>query len=139
MHAGMYSAESLLSINSSKLDSCRSCMKTWESLLPCIYVQSDQFIVVFLAVQEDMNDLNISLGLELPHTHLGGHLITTVQDIFDLPFHMARDQIEQNLQAGMTSIKVYFQLSSHLLHSKHMNLFPFSLSLMQIAKLDAVT
>jgi hypothetical protein len=57
-----------------------------------------------------MNELNMSLGLELPHTHLGGNLV--VQDIFDLPFHMARDQIEQSLQLGITSIKVYFQLSS---------------------------
>lgn len=80
-------------------------MNTWESLLHYIYVQSDQFIVVFLAVQGDMNDLNISLGLELPQTHLGGNLVAPVQDIFDLPFHMARDQIEQSLQAGMTSIK----------------------------------
>lgn len=88
-------------------------MNTWECLLHCIYVQSDQFIVVFLAVQGDMNDLNISLGLELPHTNVGGHLVVTVQDIFDLPFHMARDQIEQSLQAGMTSIKVSFHLSSH--------------------------
>jgi hypothetical protein len=87
-------------------------MNTWESLHHCIFVQSDQFIVVFLAVQGDMNELNISLGLELPHTHLGGNLVATVQDIFDLPLHMARDQIEQSLQAGMTSIKVYFQFSS---------------------------
>jgi hypothetical protein len=78
-------------------------MNTWEFLLHCIYLQSDQFIVVFLAVQGNMNELNMSLGLELPHTHLGGNLV--VQDIFDLPFHMARDQIEQSLQLGITSIK----------------------------------
>jgi X breakpoint 2-interacting protein len=64
------------------------------------------------SMQGDMNELNISLGLELPHTHLGGNSVATVQDIFDLPLHMARDQIEQSLQAGMTSIKVYFQFSS---------------------------
>jgi X breakpoint 2-interacting protein len=57
------------------------------------------------SMQGDMNELNISLGIELPHTHLGGNLVATVQDIFDLPLHMARDQIEQSLQAGMTSIK----------------------------------
>ncbi|CAK9878294.1 unnamed protein product [Sphagnum jensenii] len=57
------------------------------------------------AMQGDMNELNITLGLELPHTHLGGNLVATAQDIFDLPLHMARDQIEQSLQAGMTSVK----------------------------------
>lgn len=55
------------------------------------------------SMQGNMNELNMSLGLELPHTHLGGNLV--VQDIFDLPFHMARDQIEQSLQLGITSIK----------------------------------
>lgn len=29
-----------------------------------------------------------------------------VQDVFDLPFHMARDQIEQSLRAKMSIIKV---------------------------------
>ncbi|KAH8959447.1 hypothetical protein BDL97_06G077600 [Sphagnum fallax] len=57
------------------------------------------------SMQGDMNELNISLGIELPHTHLGGNLVATVQDMFDLPLHMARDQIEQSLQAGMTTIK----------------------------------
>jgi synovial sarcoma, X breakpoint 2 interacting protein len=28
------------------------------------------------------------------------------QDVFDLPFHMARDQIEESLRTKMTSIKV---------------------------------
>ena len=28
------------------------------------------------------------------------------QDVFDLPFHMARDQIEQSLRAKMSTIKV---------------------------------
>ena len=32
--------------------------------------------------------------------------VYTGQDVFDLPFHIARDQIEQSLRAKMSSIKV---------------------------------
>jgi X breakpoint 2-interacting protein len=38
--------------------------------------------------------------LEPPSTFLGG-----CTDVFDLPFHIARDQIEQSLRAKMASIK----------------------------------
>ena len=31
-----------------------------------------------------------------------------VQDVFDLPFHMARDQIEESIRTKMSSIKVLF-------------------------------
>lgn len=32
--------------------------------------------------------------------------VSTCQDVFDLPFHMARDQIEESLRTKMASIKV---------------------------------
>lgn len=41
-----------------------------------------------------------SQELEPPPTPLGGRT-----DVFDLPFHMARDQIEQSLRAKMSTIK----------------------------------
>ncbi|KAG0619697.1 hypothetical protein M758_4G158000 [Ceratodon purpureus] len=41
-----------------------------------------------------------SHDLEPPPTPLGGRT-----DVFDLPFHMARDQIEQSLRAKMSTIK----------------------------------
>uniref|UniRef100_A0A7I4DVZ8 Afadin/alpha-actinin-binding protein n=1 Tax=Physcomitrium patens TaxID=3218 RepID=A0A7I4DVZ8_PHYPA len=43
---------------------------------------------------------NGSVDLEPPPTPLQGRT-----DVFDLPFHMARDQIEQSLRAKMSSIK----------------------------------
>jgi X breakpoint 2-interacting protein len=46
------------------------------------------------------NMTNGSVDLESPLTPLGGRT-----DVFDLPFHMARDQIEQSLRAKMSSIK----------------------------------
>ncbi|KAG0616971.1 hypothetical protein M758_5G156000 [Ceratodon purpureus] len=66
------------------------------------------------SMQADMRDfLNTSSGmgrsgsiangsadLEPPPTPLGGRT-----DVFDLPFHMARDQIEQSLRAKMSTIK----------------------------------
>lgn len=33
-------------------------------------------------------------------------LLRTLQDMFDLPLHMARDQIEESLRTKMASIKV---------------------------------
>lgn len=33
-----------------------------------------------------------------------------LQDVFDLPLHMARDQIEESLRAKMASIKVFTYL-----------------------------
>ena len=35
------------------------------------------------------------------------------QDVFDLPFHMARDKIEESLRTKMASIKVWFTGSHH--------------------------
>jgi len=59
------------------------------------------------SMQVDMRDLlNTSVlsrsgsDLEPPSTFLGG-----CTDVFDLPFHIARDQIEQSLRAKMASIK----------------------------------
>lgn len=34
--------------------------------------------------------------------------IVLLQDVFDLPFHMARDKIEESLRNKMASIKVIF-------------------------------
>lgn len=34
------------------------------------------------------------------------HRVCSLQDVFDLPFHMARDQIEESLRNKMASIKV---------------------------------
>lgn len=34
------------------------------------------------------------------------NIVLVVQDVFDLPFHMARDQIEHSLRAKMSTIKV---------------------------------
>ncbi|KAJ6958786.1 hypothetical protein NC653_040421 [Populus alba x Populus x berolinensis] len=33
-------------------------------------------------------------------------MLPNLQDVFDLPFHMARDQIEESLRTKMSSIKV---------------------------------
>ncbi|CAK9274913.1 unnamed protein product [Sphagnum jensenii] len=59
------------------------------------------------SMQVEMRDLlNTSVlsrsgsDLEPPSTFLGG-----CTDVFDLPFHVARDQIEQSLRAKMASIK----------------------------------
>ncbi|KAH8959515.1 hypothetical protein BDL97_06G081300 [Sphagnum fallax] len=59
------------------------------------------------SMQVEMRDLlNTSVlsrsgsDLEPPSTFLGG-----CTDVFDLPFHIARDQIEQSLRAKMASIK----------------------------------
>ncbi|CAM6047426.1 unnamed protein product [Sphagnum compactum] len=59
------------------------------------------------SMQVEMRDLlNTSVlsrsgsDLEPPSTFLGG-----CPDVFDLPFHIARDQIEQSLRAKMASIK----------------------------------
>lgn len=51
--------------------------------------------------------------------------VVDLQDVFDLPFHMARDQIEESLRNKMSSIKVdWFSL--------HIFISPFLL----ITKLD---
>lgn len=34
------------------------------------------------------------------------NVVHIMQDVFDLPFHMARDQIEHSLRAKMSTIKV---------------------------------
>jgi hypothetical protein len=34
------------------------------------------------------------------------HCSFSCQDVFDLPFHMARDQIEESLRTKMASVKV---------------------------------
>lgn len=44
--------------------------------------------------------VNGGIDAEPPPTPLGGRT-----DVFDLPFHMARDQIEQSLRTKMASIK----------------------------------
>lgn len=41
-----------------------------------------------------------------------------VQDVFDLPFHMARDQIEQSLRAKMSTIKVRLFTSVHFTRAR---------------------
>ncbi|EFJ06947.1 hypothetical protein SELMODRAFT_186488 [Selaginella moellendorffii] len=60
------------------------------------------------SMQSDMRDflnmphkpVNVVNEAEPPATPLGGRT-----DVFDLPFHLARDQIEQSLRAKMSSIK----------------------------------
>ena len=42
---------------------------------------------------------------------IGQYLIVVItQDVFDLPFRMARGQIEESLRTKMASIKVFFLL-----------------------------
>ena len=38
-------------------------------------------------------------------------MLPNLQDVFDLPFHMARDQIEESLRTKMSSIKVFSFIS----------------------------
>jgi X breakpoint 2-interacting protein len=65
------------------------------------------------SMQGDMRDfLNTPSGLMRPGTGASSHELEPPPtplggrtDVFDLPFHMARDQIEQSLRAKMTSIK----------------------------------
>jgi X breakpoint 2-interacting protein len=81
-----------------------------------ILINPTRLIIVSFSVQGDMRDFlnmpgslpragngtaNGIFDLEPPQTPLGGRM-----DVFDLPFHMARDQIEQSLRAKMASIKV---------------------------------
>lgn len=41
--------------------------------------------------------------------------VPSCQDVFDLPFHMARDQIEESLRTKMASIKVeWLNKTTHL-------------------------
>lgn len=53
---------------------------------------SDAFLFIF-------NVLSAVCKHWIPHN---------LQDVFDLPFHMARDQIEESLRTKMASIKVLF-------------------------------
>ncbi|KAJ7550775.1 hypothetical protein O6H91_07G117700 [Diphasiastrum complanatum] len=66
------------------------------------------------SMQSDMRDfLNAPNGALKPESEIAVGLTTERAssmtgehgDLFDLPFHMAREQIEQNLRAKMTSIK----------------------------------
>lgn len=65
------------------------------------------------SMQGDMRDfLNTPSGLMRPGTGASSHELEPPPtplggrtDVFDLPFHMARDQIEQSLRAKMTTIK----------------------------------
>ncbi|KAG0463343.1 hypothetical protein HPP92_019412 [Vanilla planifolia] len=58
----------------------------------------------FLNTQNEVSQQNLSIndkqGGESPQSPLAGRT-----DVFDLPFHMARDQIEESLRTKMASIK----------------------------------
>ncbi|CAM6075501.1 unnamed protein product [Sphagnum tenellum] len=80
---------------------------TYEAQKQELVAENAELRALLRSMQVEMRDLlNTSVlsrsgsDLEPPSTFLGG-----CTDVFDLPFHIARDQIEQSLRAKMASIK----------------------------------
>ncbi|KAL5699206.1 hypothetical protein ACHQM5_030142 [Ranunculus cassubicifolius] len=70
------------------------------ALLRSMQMDMREFLNAPNGLSKQMTDANERLGADPPQSPLGGKT-----DVFDLPFHMARDQIEESLRTKMASIK----------------------------------